>query len=409
LRDAGILPEKDGWSELHITPHIDMVVLGTHARVDNPELLAAQRMGIPILSFPEYVARHSMDKIRLVVAGSHGKTTTTSAIMHALNTLGLDIDYMVGSQVPGFSHPVKLSAAPVIVLEGDEYLSSAIDPRPKFLHYKPQVCIITGIAWDHINVFPTLESYVNQFRLLMMGMSDGSRLIINSNDQRLAAMAREFEERLEIIEYGTPEYIPDTRGWILVRDGHAGYRTSLFGRHNMENLLAASLACAQLGVSQDDFFAAVRSFAGPSRRLELLRENTHSVVYNDFAHAPSKVRATIAAAREQFPTRKLVAVLELHTYSSLNREFLAHYRGTANAADQLIVFLNAHAMAQKGLNVSPDDVLTAFGHPAMRTVLFADEIADHLVLPLRDTTLLMMTSGNFGGLDLAALANLAIA
>lgn len=407
LRDVGILPEIEGWSLSRITPDLDAVILGMHARSDNVELQEAQRLHLPIFSFPEFLSQRSINKRRVVVAGSHGKTTTTSAIMHALRADGRPFDFMVGSKVPGFDHQVQLTNAPVIVLEGDEYLSSATDPRPKFLHYNPQVCIITGMAWDHMNVFPTLEIYERQFRLLMESMEPAAKLIINSGDMRLVTMAESSAKHLDVISYSTPGYVVVDDAWHLKHDG-SDYQLRVFGKHNMENLVAASLACEEIGLDQATFFSAMRDFAGPARRLELLKSNGHSALFNDFAHAPSKVKATIEAAREQFPKRRLIAVLELHTYSSLNREFLAQYRHTANEADVFIVFLNAHAMKQKGLNVSAQDVTDAFGRPDTVIVTSAADIPVHLPLPLKESTLLMMSSGNFDGLDLKALANLAI-
>lgn len=407
LRQAGILPEYEGWQPERITTDLDLVVLGMHARADNPELQAAQELRLQIQSFPELIAAQSQNKTRVVVAGSHGKTTTTAAIMHALRKLGRTFDYMVGASVGGFDHQVQLSDAPVIVLEGDEYLTSVLDPRPKFMHYRPHICIITGISWDHMNVFPTLDSYEAQFRALMGSMPSGSSLIINAHDPRLVALASASADHLNIRPYRCPEYEPGALGWKIKTEG-GSFGTQLLGQHNMSNLAAAARACSALGIGEAEFFGTMHDFSGPSRRLELLATNAHSAVYVDFAHAPSKVKATIEAVREHFPERRLVAVLELHTYSSLSREFLINYRDTAVKADTFIVLLNAHAMQQKRLLLTPDDVIKAFARSDTIVVTSGNELMTHLTLPLVNSTLLMMSSGNFDGMDLKRLAILAI-
>jgi len=408
LRQAGILPDKTGWSSERITPEIESAILGMHALADNPELLAAQRLGIPIYSFPEFVAERCDKKKRVVICGSHGKTTITSAVMHVLRHDGVEFDFVVGSKVPGFEHQVELTAdRPLIVIEGDEYLSSAIDARPKFMHYRPDLCVITGIAWDHMNVFPTIESYRLQFELLIKSMMPGSVLIANTSDPSLNELINRCAHHLTVITYETPEFEPSIGGWKLKLSG-SWVQTGLIGRHNMENLVAVNIVCKRLGVSDGEFATAISSFKGPARRLELLKSNERSVVFNDFAHAPSKVQATINAVREQFPKRKLIAVIELHTYSSLNREFLVQYKDTARDADRLIVFLNHHAMQQKGLEVNADEVLSAFDHSDAVVISTSDQLLEQLSLPLDNTSLLMMSSGNFNGMDLQALANLAI-
>lgn len=408
LQKHGILPEKEGWFPERITPEIDSVILGMHAKMDNPELAAAQEQGIPIQSFPEFIARQSGDKKRVVVAGSHGKTTVTSIIMQVLRKAGSPFDYMVGSSVPRFDHQVQLTnEAPVIILEGDEYLSSAIDRRPKFLHYNPNVCVITGLAWDHMNVFPTEQVYKEQFGLLMGGMQTGSQLIVNERDKELMKLVNNEANHLDVRSYRALKSEKQRDGWHIEVEG-TWFPTALIGAHNMENLMAANLACTELGISSLEFFSAIADYAGPARRLERVGSNEHSVLYNDFAHAPSKVEATVNAVREQFPDRQLIACLELHTFSSLNKDFLPRYKDVANEADHLIIFLDTHALKAKGVKLTDEAVQNAFGHPRSQVVSSSDELIEALQLPLQQTALLMMSSGNFGGLDIESLNQLAI-
>ncbi|HEX7367184.1 MAG TPA: Mur ligase family protein, partial [Pelobium sp.] len=330
LKAHGILPKQEGWNPEVITKDIDAVILGMHARIDNPELIAAQKLGLPIFSYPEYVYQQSVDKKRIVVGGSHGKTTITSMILHVLKFHQKSFDYLVGAQIEGFDNMVQLSDAPIIVIEGDEYLASAIDRRPKFHLYKAHVAIISGVAWDHINVFPTFDSYKEQFSLFIDTIENNGTLIYCEEDAALSNLVAKhhFKNQVQKIPYQTPTYtIEDGKTFLSLA---AGERVELkvFGKHNLMNLTAAKLACNKVGVSDKDFYKAISSFKGASKRLEKLGETPNKIVFKDFAHSPSKLKATVEACKEQFPNRLLIACIELHTFSSLNEHFLTEYEGT---------------------------------------------------------------------------------
>lgn len=407
LAERGLLPSEMGWFPDRISKDLDVIILGMHARGDNPELQRAQELGIPVYSYPEYLYNHAQDKKRLVVAGSHGKTTTTAMIMHALNFYHWDYDYLVGAQLEGFDNMVKLSDAPLMVIEGDEYLSSPIDRRPKFLHYRPHWAIVTGIAWDHINVFPTFEEYVQQFALLLGSMAEGGEVFAYAHDEHLNKICRETERTdLRIQAYESfPHRNEAGTTWLTLPEGE--YPLQIFGQHNLENLKAACLACQAIGMNQADFLKAIASFKGAAKRLQLLAENNSALAYQDFAHAPSKVKATIQALKNQYPERQLTACLELHTFSSLNKSFLPHYRGAMQAADKAYVYFADHTLEMKKLPpISQAEVLEHFDHPNLEV------IKDNALLQARlrsanwtDHNLLLMSSGTFGGINLAELAN----
>jgi len=408
LKKYGILPEAYGWFPEKITGDIDAIILGMHAKPGNPELDRAMELGLKIYSFPEYLYRQSENKTRVVVAGSHGKTTITSMIMHVLKQQNIDFDYLVGAKIEGFDIMVRLSDAPVIVIEGDEYLTSALDPRPKFLHYKPHIALISGIAWDHINVFPTFEGYVDQFRLLIESMENGGNVVYCGEDEELQKVV----EKSNWDGNKAPYFLPDFKNeagttWIIQHGPEMkSYPLNVFGKHNLSNISGTREVCRLLGVAETDFYRAISTFTGAANRLELVASNEHSAVFKDFAHAPSKLKATVEAAKSQYPGRKLIAVMELHTYSSLSKQFLSHYRNTLDPADIPVVFFNPHAIALKKLPpITVEDVAEGFGNPALN--VFTDARSLEIFLQNKDmknANLLMMSSGNFGGIDLKGLA-----
>ena len=403
LEKYGLLPPEFGWHPERITKDLDAVVLGMHARIDNPELLRAQELGLKIYSYPEYLYEQSKDKLRIVIGGSHGKTTTTAMILHVLAHCGIEADYMVGAQLKGFDVMVRLShTAKVMVIEGDEYLTSPIDRRPKFHLYHPNVGIITGIEWDHINVFPTFDIYREQFAKFIDLIEPDGTLIYCDEDPEVHRVAMENRRTdIQKLPYVCPEH--------KVVDGVTEIgRTKLriFGHHNLLNLTAARLACRQVGVTDEQFDEAIATFEGASKRLELVKKNDTCAVYKDFAHAPSKLRATIHAMREQYPDRRLVACMELHTFSSLTQEFLQQYAHSMDEADVRYVYFSQHALQLKKLPpLDPDEVRRAFGGDVEVFTDSATMVAKVKAMEWQNANLLMMSSGNFDGIDFAALAD----
>lgn len=407
LEKAGILPDAPGWHPERITSDLNAVILGMHARMDNPEISKARELGLPIFSFPEYIYRESINKKRVVIGGSHGKTTITSMILHVLQYCGKDFDYLVGAKIPGFDYSVKLSDAPLIVCEGDEYPASALLKKPKFLFYHPNIAVLSGIAWDHINVFPTFDIYLQQFALFLQEMQPQSVLIYNELDNDLVEVVRQHGKHLQLVPYGiSPHRIADGKTFLEL-DG-TETELEVFGRHNLQNIAAAHQVCTRLGVSDKDFLSAIASFAGASRRLERVFEKRGAAMFRDFAHAPSKVKASIQAVKEQFPGRQLAAVLELHTYSSLNAGFLSEYKHAMDAADIACVYYSSHALEIKRLPaLSPQDVRNGFGDQHIRVFSRADELKQFIRgLPVNDTNLLMMSSGSFDGITVPEMIGL---
>ena len=404
LEKYGLLPDSIGWNPDKITPDLDAVILGMHARLDNPELLKAKELGVKVYSYPEFLYEQSKDKLRIVVGGSHGKTTITAMILHVLQYHHIDCDYMVGAQLAGFEVMVKLShEAKIMVMEGDEYLTSPIDRRSKFHLYQPNVGIISGIAWDHINVFPTFPQYVDTFRTFAK-MID--RTFIYCNDDENVRMLGEEIEGVKKEPYTVHPYvIRDGITCLLTDAGEVPMQ--IFGKHNMANLNAARLACREVGVSDAQFYEAIRTFKGASKRLELVKRNDKGVVYKDFAHSPSKLKATIGAVREQYPDRRLVACMELHTFSSLSKEFLCQYQHVMDAADVPVIFFDPKAVEHKKLPpITKEMVYEAFGRTDLE--VFTDTESLHtFLLNHREpaTAYLLMSSGNFGGLVFEELAD----
>jgi UDP-N-acetylmuramate: L-alanyl-gamma-D-glutamyl-meso-diaminopimelate ligase len=407
LANHQLLPKEEGWYPDMITNGIDAIILGMHARIDNPELIKAQELGIPIYSYPAYIYEQSINKKRIVVGGSHGKTTITSMILHVLKFYNLSFDYLVGAQIEGFDNMVKISDAPIIVIEGDEYLASPIDRRPKFHLYKAHVGIISGVAWDHINVFPTFENYKEQFSLFIDTIEDNGQLIFCQEDEVLTDLVEkhQFKKTLGLIPYKTPNFeIKNGLTYILASTGNV--ELNVFGRHNLMNLTAAKLACKEIGIAEDDFYTAIKSFKGAAKRLEVLSKTKNSVIFKDFAHSPSKLKATIVAVKEQFPNRKLIACIELHTFSSLNPDFLQEYKDTMNGADFALVLMEEKSFIIKKIKpFSQDVVKQSFNNDCLEFFNSSEKLKNYIESIFQDDcNLLLMSSGNFGGIDLNLLA-----
>ena len=406
LDAEGLLPSQMGWQPDMITPDLDAIILGMHARQDNPELQKAIALGLKIYSFPEYIYHESQQKKRIVVGGSHGKTTTTSMIMHVLRTLNQKFDYLVGAKLAGFDQSVDITDAPVIVCEGDEYPASAIERKPKFHFLFPHVAILTGIAWDHINVFPTFEFYLEQFVIFINKIEAGGLLIYNESDPVLDKLVKENHRAdLRYQPYGVPTHTIDNGATTVTIEGHAT-GLKVFGNHNLMNLYAAYYACAEIGISAADFVRAIANFTGASKRLELLASNDQVNVYRDFAHAPSKVKATIEAVKQQYPNRELIAILELHTFSSLNEAFMSEYNGALAKADTAIVFYSKHALALKRMPDLPaDKVREGFNQPGLLVMNHKEDLQNWLEnRSFEQANLVLMSSGNYDGLDMLTFA-----
>ena len=400
LQKHNLLPKKYGWYPENIHSGLDAVILGMHARADNPELLRAKELNLNIYSFPEYIYEQSKNKIRVAVCGSHGKTTITSMIMHVLKDQKLDFDYLVGAQLAGFETMVQISDAPLMIIEGDEYFASPLDKRPKFLHYKAQITLISGIAWDHFNVFPTFENYTNQFKILMESLSPQQLLILNEEDQNINSLLNNSKVKAEIKKYSTPDYFLENNAFHLQFENKV-YIFEIFGKHNMQNMEAARLVCNALNIENDVFYSAMESFKGAAKRLEILYKNDSGIVFRDFAHAPSKVQATVDAVKEQYPERKLIACLELHTFSSLNKTFIAHYKNTMNKADVRIVYFNPHTVQLKKLpELLPEEVKHFFNDDSLHVINNSAQLSELLkMLKSVNTNFLLMSSGNFDNLE----------
>jgi UDP-N-acetylmuramate: L-alanyl-gamma-D-glutamyl-meso-diaminopimelate ligase len=400
LEKQGILPESIGWFADKINSSIDAVILGMHAREDNPELLKAKELNIPVFSYPEYLYEQSKDKKRIVIGGSHGKTTITSMLLHVMNALDMDVDYMVGAQLEGYDCMVRLSdTAKVMILEGDEYLSSPIDRRPKFHLYHPDVAIISGIAWDHINVFPTFENYVDQFDIFCSLIQKNGTLIYNIEDAEVNKLGQKYASSINSVPYTTPEYDVTDSGTLLKFEGRT-YPLQIFGGHNLQNLMGAMYLAKEIGVNPHDFFTAVQSFTGAGKRLQKVVESKNFTMFKDFAHSPSKLKATTKAVKEQYNNRTVVACMELHTFSSLKKEFLPHYKDAMHMADHAIVYYSPEVVHHKKLEpISKELVSEGFGG----NVLVINETAEVLQFirsqKWDNSVLLMMSSGNFDGID----------
>jgi UDP-N-acetylmuramate: L-alanyl-gamma-D-glutamyl-meso-diaminopimelate ligase len=401
LDKKGLLPKALGWFPEKITSDIEAVILGMHAKADNPELLEAQKLGLKIYSYPEFLYEQSKNKTRVVIGGSHGKTTITSMILHVMHFHNIEVDYMVGAQLEGFDTMVHLTETnDFIVLEGDEYLSSPMDRRPKFHLYQPNIALISGIAWDHINVFPTYENYVEQFEIFIKLITNGGILVYNEDDAEVKRIAEAATNPIRKLAYTTPKYKVE-KGITLLETPEGNMPIEVFGAHNLNNLAGAKWICQNMGVDEADFYEAIASFKGASKRLEKIAESKTKVAYKDFAHSPSKVSATTKAVKEQYPDRTLVACLELHTYSSLNAEFLKEYQGALDAADVAVVFYSPDAVKIKQLDeVSYEQIASSFNRNDLIIYTNPKDFKDYLFnINLENSALLLMSSGNYGGLN----------
>jgi len=410
LEKYHLLPDKTGWNENNISKELDAIIVGMHARIDNPELIKAQSLGLNIYSYPEYLYEQSKEKIRVVIGGSHGKTTITSMIIHVLNYYHIDCDYMVGAQLEGFEVMVKLSDnSAITILEGDEYLTSPIDRRPKFHLYKPKIALLSGIAWDHINVFPTFDNYIEQFRIFLNLIVKGGSLVYCADDENVKTISESNKNDIYKYPYSLPTYTIENNITNIVYNNKK-YPLKIFGKHNLLNINGARLVCNQLGIVDTKFYEAVSSFKGASKRLELVKNNISSALFKDFAHAPSKLKATINAVKEQYPQRKLIACIELHTFSSLNEQFLKEYHLSMSVADIAIVYYNQQTIEHKKLPfISPEQVKSAFGGSNLIVYNDSKRLMDDLCkMDMKDKNLLMMSSGNFDGINLNELAEIII-
>lgn len=409
LKNNGLLPEKDGWFPEKIHPGLDAVILGMHARKDNPELLKAQELGLKIYSYPHFIYEQTKNKTRAVIGGSHGKTTITSMIMHVLKYSGKKFDYLVGSQIAGFDTMVGLSEdSTCAVIEGDEYLASPVTPVPKFHLYHPHIALISGIAWDHINVFPTYADYVKQFEIFIETIETNGKLVYCSNDHDLAELVKNTTRRdLDLYGYRIPEHRIEN-GVTTLKTPEGDVPLEIFGDHNLMNLEGARLVCQALGIGTGEFCEAIKTFTGAARRLELIRKTENAVIYKDFAHSPSKLKATIHAVKQQYPHRKLTAVMELHTFSSLNKNFLAEYAGCMDEADIAAVFYSPETVAHKKLeSISKEDIAADFGNKNLLVFDNPDELHNWMKnLNTENENILLMSSGNWGGINITDLFRL---
>lgn len=407
LAKYGLLPTEMGWFPEKITLGVEAVILGMHAKADNPELIKAQSLGLKIYSYPEFLYEQSKDKTRVVIGGSHGKTTITSMILHVMNYHQIPVDFMVGAQLEGFDTMVHLTKEnEFVVLEGDEYLTSPIDLRPKFHLYRPNIALLSGIAWDHINVFPTFENYVKQFEIFIESITDGGALVYNEEDAAIVKLINSSTHTIKKFPYKTPDYTIENEKTIL-ETSLGKIPLAIFGHHNLQNLEGARWICLHMGISEEDFYEAISSFKGASKRLEKLQETTHNVLFKDFAHSPSKVKATTQSVKEQYAQKQLVACLELHTYSSLNAAFLNEYESALESADIAIVYYSPDAVAIKRLeNITENQIKKAFKRDDLVVFTNPIDFKNYLFsLDFNNSALLMMSSGNYGNLDFEALKN----
>ncbi|MBA4198491.1 MAG: peptidoglycan synthetase [Chitinophaga sp.] len=406
LEKEGLLPEAIGWQPEIITKDIDAIILGMHAKADNPELIKAKESGLKIYSFPEYIYQESLDKIRVAIGGSHGKTTTTSMVMHVLKQCQKSFDYLVGAKLEGFEQSVNITDAPIVVCEADEYPASVIERKPKFHFLFPHIAVITGIAWDHINIFPTFENYKEQFVIFINKIEKGGILIYNESDAVLKEMVEQHKRNdIRYQSYALPVHsIHNGKTTITIED--VTKEIKVFGNHNLLNLNAAYFVCKELGIAANDFVNAISNFTGAAKRLELLANNETTNVYRDFAHAPSKVIATINAVKQQYPDSKLIAILELHTFSSLNENFMTEYKGAMDKADVAVVFYSKHALELKRMPLLPKEkVMEGFAKEGLLVMNDKETLNNFLhEQDYTNTNLLLMSSGNYDGLDMIAFA-----
>ena len=407
LDKFGLLPPEFEWFPEKITTNLDAVILGMHAKENNPELLKAKELNIPIYSYPEFLYEQSKNKTRVVIGGSHGKTTITSMVLHVMHYHDKEVDYMVGAQLEGFDTMVNLTEDnDFIVLEGDEYLSSPIDRRPKFHLYKPNIALLSGIAWDHINVFPTYDNYLEQFKIFVDSIISGGVIVFNEEDKDLKEVVSNSDNQIRKHAYVTPEYRVEN-GITILDTPEGELPIEIFGAHNLNNLAGAKWICQHMGIDEDDFYEAISTFKGASKRLEQIVASDRTVVFKDFAHSPSKVSATTKAVKDQFVDKEVIACLELHTYSSLTPEFLKQYKDSLNPANKAVVFYSPEALELKKLNpISKEQIITAFGREDLIVYTNAIEFQNYLeTLDYNNKAVLLMSSGNYGGLNFDDIKN----
>lgn len=406
LQKHGLLPRKEGWNTENITSDIDVVILGMHARKDNPELLKAQELGLKITSFPEFIYQYSIDKQRIVIAGSHGKTTITGIVVHVLNYFKRSFDYVIGARIKGIENNVRLSNAPIIIIEGDEYLCSALDRTPKFLRYQHHIGVISGVAWDHANVFPTEEEYLKQFDLFADQTPKSGILIFCESDTMVGIVGNKQRTDVVSVGYKAHSHLAENGKEYLI-NGKERVPIQIFGTHNLQNISAAKELLKRIGISNEQFYQAISSFEGASGRLEKLKENNSTIVFKDFAHAPSKVKASVKAVKDMYPNRDTVACLELHTYSSLNKNYLPQYKDSLKGISSAIVYFNPDKLKAKNLDpLTESDIKSAFANPSLQVFNNSGQLENFLTSQnWKNKNLLMMSSGDFGGLSVNALAD----
>jgi UDP-N-acetylmuramate: L-alanyl-gamma-D-glutamyl-meso-diaminopimelate ligase len=408
LKKEGLYPANIGWFAENITSEIDTIILGMHAKADNPELKKAVELGLKIFSFPEYIFQESLHKKRIAVAGSHGKTTTTAMIMHVLKNAGFDFDYLVGARLHGFEQSVKLTDAPIMVCEADEYPASTIEKRPKFHFLFPHIAVITGISWDHINVFPTFDFYLQQFIIFINQIEKNGILIYNETDAVLKKLVEEnLRKEIKYIPYNLPQNkIEHGITTVIINNQKTDLR--IFGNHNLLNLQVAYYVCKELGMDEAIFSKGIATFEGAAKRLELIAEKNDCNIYRDFAHAPSKVKASVDAVKQQFPHRRLIAVLELHTFSSLNKNFMEEYRGVMENAEEAIIFYSRHALELKRMEfLDPENVKNGFQKQGLDVITERKKLEEKLKSePLENANFLFMSSGNYDGMDILNTLNI---
>jgi len=407
LEKLGLLPENFGWFPEKITLELDAIVLGMHARIDNPELLRAQELGLKIFSYPEFLYEQTKNKKRVVIGGSHGKTTTTAMILHVLNSCGKTFDYMVGAQLDGFETMVEFNKeSEYAIFEGDEYLTSPIDLRPKFHLYKPHIALITGVAWDHINVFPTFENYCEQFQIFADRIEHNGCLIYFEGDDQLLELSKKLRADIRAIPYHTPKHTINNN-ITSIEFNEEFVPLKVFGLHNLQNLKGAYYVCKEMGISDNEFYTSIQSFGGAAKRLQMLASNNKTTIFQDFAHSPSKLKATVSAVKEQYPQKNVISFMELHTFSSLNIEFLKEYKGSLDFADQAYIFYSKHAIELKMLeDIDPLLVKEAFKKEDLKVFTERDDLENEIhSLDLTNAIVLFLSSGNFSGINLKELAN----
>lgn len=410
LAAHGLMPKEFGWNEAHITKDLDAVILGMHAKNENPELVKARKLGLPIYSFPQFIRKQSDDKQRIVIAGSHGKTTITAMIMHVLNYANREFDYIVGAHLEGFNNIVKLSDAPIIIIEGDEYFSSAMDKTPKFLNYEHHIGLISGISWDHINAYKTIDDYVKQFEIFADATpKSGTLIFCEEDDMAMVIASNQLPDIVQTHYPVHPYVIKNEITYLKTESGLVPIK--IFGKHNMLNLNGARRLLVRIGITDEIFYEAISSFEGASKRLQLLRENKSTSVFLDFAHAPSKVEATTSAFKERYPRRTLVGCLELHTFSSLNKNFIDNYQDTLREADEACIYFNPQNSKQKSESkIDVNDVENAFNFHGLKIFTQVEDLENYLLdKKWKDANLLLMSSGHFGHMDMKSLADKIIA